>query len=233
MIEIRTFDSFGESAASWLESRHHFSFGHYYDPDRIRFGCLRVWNDDEIAPKSGFPMHPHESMEIVTYVREGAISHQDSLGNAGRTVAGDIQIMSAGAGISHSEWNAEDEVTKIFQLWFLPRKKGGTPRWETKTFPSKDASGFTLLASGIESGQPEVMFLNSDVSLYAGSFDSGQEITLPVKKEQKAYLVSSEGNLLVNGIQLNERDAALISDEDNVRVQSTTPTKMLLAVMNA
>ena len=116
MIEVRKFETLGGANHGWLNAKHHFSFAEYYDPDRTQWGKLRVWNDDEIQPKSGFPPHPHNNMEIITYVREGAISHRDNLGNEGRTEAGDVQVMSAGSGIAHAEYNMEDEVTRIFQI---------------------------------------------------------------------------------------------------------------------
>ncbi|HKS90185.1 MAG TPA: pirin family protein, partial [Stellaceae bacterium] len=115
MIELRPFSRLGGEKLDWLDTRHHFSFAHYHDPARMNWGALRVWNDDAIAAGTGFPPHPHADMEIITYVRDGAISHEDSLGNKGRTVAGDVQVMSAGTGIRHAEYNREDETTRIFQ----------------------------------------------------------------------------------------------------------------------
>ncbi|KAK0340228.1 hypothetical protein LTR94_031389, partial [Friedmanniomyces endolithicus] len=129
MIERRPFESLGGANHGWLNAKHHFSFANYYDPARMSWGNLRVWNDDEIAPGTGFPPHPHADMEIITYVRDGAISHEDSLGNKGRTVAGDVQVMSAGTGIRHSEYNAEPELTRIFQIWIEPTRRGDAPGW--------------------------------------------------------------------------------------------------------
>ncbi|MDR2710187.1 MAG: pirin family protein, partial [Burkholderiales bacterium] len=151
MIEHRPFNELGGANHGWLDTRHHFSFAEYHDPARMCWGALRVWNDDTIAPGTGFPLHPHADMEIVTYVREGAITHQDSLGNKGRTEAGDVQVMSAGTGIRHSEYNLEAGVTKIFQIWILPNRRGAPPAWDSRPFPKKDRSGqFVVLASGIE-----------------------------------------------------------------------------------
>ncbi len=134
MIELRPFSSLGAANHGWLDAHHHFSFAGYHDPARMGWGRLRVWNDDAIAPKTGFPPHPHSDMEIITYVREGAISHKDNLGNA-RTEAGDVQVMSAGTGIAHSEYNLEDETTRIFQLWILP-DRAAKPR---RGVPSRPA----------------------------------------------------------------------------------------------
>ena len=127
MIELRPFSSLGGANHGWLDAKHHFSFANYYDPARTSWGNLRVWNDDTIAPQTGFPPHPHRDMEIITYVREGAITHQDNLGNAGRTEAGDVQVMSAGTGIAHAEYNLEPETTTWFQIWIEPRSGGGRP----------------------------------------------------------------------------------------------------------
>jgi len=149
-----------ETAADhgWLKAKHHFSFAGYHDPKRQNWGALRVWNDDEIAPDTGFPPHPHADMEIITYVRQGAITHEDSLGNKGRTVAGDVQVMSAGTGIRHSEYNLEKEPTKIFQIWIEPMGHGGNPSWGAKPFPKADRSGrFAVLASGFEEDEGTIV----------------------------------------------------------------------------
>ncbi len=151
MIELKPFAKLGGADHGWLKAKHHFSFASYYDPANVSHGALRVWNDDEIAPNSGFPAHPHANMEIITYVREGAITHQDSLGNKGRTEAGDVQVMSAGSGIRHSEYNLEPSKTKIFQIWIEPTTQGGQPTWGSKPFPKANRSGkLVTIASGIE-----------------------------------------------------------------------------------
>ena len=148
MIEHRPFASLGAAHHGWLDARHHFSFAEYHDPARVHWGSLRVWNDDTILPGTGFPPHPHADMEIITYVREGAITHQDSQGNKGRTQAGDVQVMSAGSGIVHSEYNLEPGITRIFQIWIFPDSKGGAPGWGARPFPKGDRSGrFVALAS--------------------------------------------------------------------------------------
>ena len=148
MIEVRPFSGLGGADHGWLKARHHFSFASYHDPRRMGWGALRVWNDDEIAPQTGFPPHPHRDMEIITYVREGAITHKDNLGNEGRTEAGDVQIMSAGTGIVHAEYNLEPETTRIFQIWIIPDRRGVTPNWGAKTFPKATReAGFEVLAS--------------------------------------------------------------------------------------
>src|SRR5215813_5076001 len=149
MIDVRKFDSLGHADHGWLNARHHFSFANYYEPSRMGWGRIRVWNDDQIGAKSGFPPHPHRDMEIVTYVRTGAITHEDSLGNKGRTAAGDVQVMSAGSGVRHAEFNRESVPTTLFQIWIEPAGQGGTPSWGAKPFPKADRSGRLVpLASG-------------------------------------------------------------------------------------
>ena len=141
MIELRPFEKLGKSDHGWLNANFHFSFAEYRNPDRVHWGALRVWNNDRIAPDSGFPPHPHRDMEIVTYVIKGAITHQDHLGNEGRTEAGQIQVMSAGNGIQHAEYNREDAETELFQIWILPNKQGVPARWETVDFPAEARDG--------------------------------------------------------------------------------------------
>jgi len=149
MIDVRKFDSLGHADHGWLDAHHHFSFANYHDPNRMGWGRIRVWNDDTIGAKSGFPPHPHRDMEIVTYVRTGAITHQDSMGNKGRTAAGDVQVMSAGRGVTHAEYNLEDEATTLFQIWIETDQPGAQPGWGAKPFPKDSREGaFQLLASG-------------------------------------------------------------------------------------
>src|SRR2546423_1509952 len=163
----------GITVNGWLKAKHHFSFGSHYDPANMGHGALRVWNDDEIAPNSGFPAHPHANMEIITYVREGAITHQDSLGNKGRTEAGDVQVMSAGSGIRHSEYNLENAKTKIFQIWIEPTTKGGQPTWGAKPFPKSDRSGkLVTIASGI-AGDKDALPIRADARVLATTLKAG------------------------------------------------------------
>ena len=170
MIELRPFAKLGGADHGWLKAKHHFSFASHYDPNNMGHGALRVWNDDEIAPNTGFPAHPHANMEIITYVREGAITHQDSLGNKGRTEAGDVQVMSAGSGIRHSEYNLEPTQTRIFQIWIEPTARGGQPTWGSKPFPKADRSGKLItIASGIE-GDADALPIRNDTgnTVYLG-----------------------------------------------------------------
>ncbi|MGE4324441.1 MAG: pirin family protein, partial [Sphingobium sp.] len=175
-IERRAFASLGHADHGWLDARHHFSFANYHDPDRMGWGAIRVWNDDAIAPRTGFPPHPHADMEIITYVRTGAITHQDSLGNKGRTQAGDVQVMSAGTGIRHAEYNLEDETTTLFQIWVLPRERGGAPAWGARPFPKGDRAGaLAVLASGYEE-DVDALRIRADARMLGGTLKAGDTI---------------------------------------------------------
>ncbi|MEH6666061.1 MAG: pirin family protein, partial [Brevundimonas sp.] len=174
MIERRPFDSLGGADHGWLKAKHHFSFASYFDPNRVQWGNLRVWNDDEIAAGSGFPPHPHADMEIITYVRDGAITHEDSLGNKGRTEAGDVQVMSAGTGIRHAEYNAESETTRIFQIWILPTRQGEKPAWGAKPFPKGDRAGqFVVLASGFDD-DADALPIRTDARVVGATLKAGE-----------------------------------------------------------
>ncbi|RSY00795.1 pirin family protein, partial [Sphingomonas koreensis] len=176
MIEVRPFHSLGAANHGWLDAHHHFSFADYYDPQRVQWGALRVWNDDTIAAKSGFPPHPHSDMEIVTYVRTGAISHRDNLGNAGRTVAGDVQVMSAGTGIQHAEYNLEDEETTLFQIWIMPDRRGHAPSWGTRPFPRDSRTGhFDVLASGV-AGDEDALRIHATARVLGSPLPAGHRL---------------------------------------------------------
>jgi redox-sensitive bicupin YhaK (pirin superfamily) len=203
------------------------SFANWYDPSRMGWGALRVWNDDEIAPKSGFPPHPHADMEIVTYVRTGAITHQDSLGNQGRTGAGDVQVMSAGSGIRHAEYNLEDETTTLFQLWILPRERGGQPSWGAKPFPKGDRSGrFVALASGM--GDADALPIRADARVLCATLKAGEETTYELGAGRHAYLVAATGQVTVNGVALGPRDGAAIRDERTLTIRASEDAELVL-----
>ena len=228
MIELRERDKLGGGNHGWLDSRHHFSFADYHDPKRMNWGALRVWNDDEIAPDSGFPPHPHASMEIITYVREGAITHQDNLGNRGRTEAGDVQVMSAGTGIQHAEYNLEPDVTKIFQIWIMPRERGGAPSWGAKPFPKTDRAGtFVTLASGFES-DADALPIRADARVVGATLAAGQTAEYKLGSNRKAYLVPAKGVVEVNGTHVAARDGAAVQDEDVLRVKAIEDTELVL-----
>ena len=231
MIEVRPFDGLGHANHGWLDARHHFSFAEYMDPDRMGVGPLRVWNDDTIAPQSGFPPHGHRDMEIITYVREGAITHEDNLGNRGRTEAGDVQIMSAGTGIQHSEFNIEDETTRIFQIWIIPDRDGHTPRWETRTFPRGENAGqLVLLASGrARDAGADAPIIHQDAALFGASLGDGQSLTHALDNGRKAYLVPSKGVLEINGTTAHERDGVVVVEETEIRITARGDAEFVLA----
>ncbi len=230
MIDVRPFASLGGANHGWLKAKHHFSFANYHDPDRVNWGRLRVWNDDEIAAGTGFDPHPHRDMEIITFVREGAITHKDSMGNEGRTEAGDVQIMSAGTGVVHSEYNLEPETTKIFQIWIIPDRRGVKPNWGAKTFPkAAREAGFEVLASGrpgdAESG---ALPLNVNGAVMAATLKAGQTLKQPLAEGRAAYLVPAKGTVTVNGKALNARDGAAIVDETEIAITASEDAELVL-----
>lgn len=228
MIDVRPFASLGAFRNDWLNAHHHFSFGDYRDPDRMGFGRLRVWNDDEVAPGQGFDPHPHREMEIVTYVRQGAITHRDSLGNEGRTEAGDIQVMHAGTGIVHAEYNLEHEPTRLFQIWIMPDKRGAAPGWGARRFP-KAGDGLSVLASGrAEDAASGALSLNADAALLAGTVPSGETLRLKVAAGRGLYLVPATGSVTVNGVAVGARDGAAITDEAEAVITATADTELVV-----
>lgn len=228
MIERRPFAELGHEDHGWLDARHHFSFANYYDPARMGWGSLRVWNDDEIAADSGFPAHPHSDMEIITYVREGAITHKDSMGHTGRTEAGDVQVMSAGSGIRHSEFNLENKSTRIFQIWIVPTARGGAPSWGTKPFPKANRSGrFVTLASGFASDS-EALPIRASARVMGATIKEGERIALSLDPKRHAYLVPATGTVEVGGVRINARDGAAITAVSTVDIVGIEDSEVVL-----
>lgn len=228
MLDYRPFSSLGRMDIDWLSARYHFSFANYFDPARMGWGPLRVWNDDKIRAKSGFDPHPHRDMEIITYVRTGAISHADSLGNRGRTEAGQIQVMSAGTGIQHAEYNLEDTDTTLFQIWITPAARGLKPRWETRLLPGVDAMGQLIpLASG--QGVPDTMEIYQDATLYVAHLAAGSRIEHRLEPGRKAYLVGFAGQVSVNGQALAARDGLAVDGLDALTLDAAESGSLLLA----
>lgn len=227
MIEKRPFDGLLSADHGWLKAKHHFSFGQQFDPNRVHHGSLRVWNDDEIAANAGFPPHPHANMEIITYVREGAITHQDSLGNQGRTEAGDVQVMSAGTGIRHAEFNLEPTTTKLFQIWIIPTREGGEPSWGAKPFPKGDRSGrFVTLASGL-AGDADALPIRADARVVAATLKKGESASYDLGGRY-GYLVPSTGAVEINGVRIGTRDGAAIANENVVTVTALDDAEVVL-----
>ena len=228
MIERRPFSGLGGANHGWLDTRHHFSYADYNDPERMNWGVLGVWNVDVIASGTGFPMHPHADMETVTYVREGAISYRDSLGNAGRIGAGNVQVMSAGTGIRNSEYNLEPGVTRIFQIWIIPDRQGEMPSWGSKPFPRANRSGrFVVLASGMEN-DAEALPIRADARVLGATLKAGETVEYHFGAGRYGYLVPTRGQVEINGVVLEMYDGAAIRDEDVIRVTAREETEVML-----
>ncbi len=216
MIERRAFATLGGADHGWLDAKHHFSFASYRDPQRPGWGTIRVWNDDIIAAGTGFPPHPHADMEIITYVRDGAITHEDSLGNSGRTEAGDVQVMSAGSGVRHSEYNRE------------PGRRGEAPTWGAKPFPKGERSGqFVTLASGFAE-DAEALPIRAEARVVGATLKAGETAEYPLAAARHAYLVPAKGTVEVNGVRLEARDGAAVSDEAVLRVTALDDAEIVL-----
>lgn len=228
MIDIRPFASLGAANHGWLDARHHFSFASYHDPDRLNWGQIRVWNDDTIAAQSGFPPHPHSNMEIVTFVRSGAITHKDSLGNMGRTAAGDVQVMSAGSGITHAEYNVEDEATTLFQIWIIPDQAGGEPSWGQREFPRGERAGqWEVLASG-NAEADGALPIRADAKVVAATLAAGESATYPADPARHQYLVAPTGKIRVNGVEAQPRDGIAITGEMEITVEAIEDAELVM-----
>jgi redox-sensitive bicupin YhaK (pirin superfamily) len=228
MIEVRPFTKLGGADHGWLRAKHHFSFARYYDPDRLGWGAIRVWNDDEIAPSTGFPPHAHANMEIITYVRDGAITHEDSMGNKGRTAAGDVQVMSAGGGLHHAEYNREPETTRIFQIWIEPDSRGGEPNWGAKPFPKDGRAGkFAVLASGFEQDH-DALPIRAEARVLGATLNAGETIDYAPAEGRHLYLVPASGAVEVNGTRLDARDGAAIAGESAIKIRALADSEVIM-----
>jgi redox-sensitive bicupin YhaK (pirin superfamily) len=224
MIERRPFEALRGDERAWLKAKHHFLF----DDGKDAWGALFIWNDDEIAPAGGFAFHSHANMEIVTYVRRGAISHRDDLGNSGRTAAGDVQVISAGTGIRHSEFNLETEPTEIFQIWIKPTVAGGSPGWGTKPFPKQDRAGrLVVLASGHDS-DVDALPLRAEARVLGATPKRDQAVEYEVSEDRYLYLVPAVGQVLVNGVEIDARDGAAIKDVDRLTITAVKDSEFVL-----
>jgi quercetin 2,3-dioxygenase len=224
VIERRPFLSLSGYRGDWLDAKHHFPHEHA----RSGWGALRVWNDDEIAPNSGFPPHAHANMEIITYVRDGALNHRDSLGNEGRIAAGDVQVMSAGTGIQHAEFNLEPNTTRIFQIWIKPKADGGVPVWGTKPFPKGDRSDrFVTLASGFPT-DGDALPIRAEARVLGATLNGGQTITYNIAPGRFVYLVPAVGSLSVNGVQVEARDGVAIKRLRRLAITALRDTEIVL-----
>ena len=228
MIQVEKFENLGRFRNDWLNARHHFSFGQHHNAERMGLGALRVWNDDEIHPGKGFDPHPHQEMEIITYVREGAITHRDNLGNEGRTEAGDVQVMHAGTGITHAEYNLEPGATRIFQIWLVPNQRGMTPGWGARAFPKDQADSLKVLADGRADADGTALPLYADGAVLAGTIRAGQILRQTLGAGRAAYLVPATGSITVNGIKIDTRDGVTITDEAEIEISADEDAEIVM-----
>lgn len=227
-IQIRKSEDRGAANFGWLDTKYSFSFSNYYDPKFMGFGPLRVINDDRIAGGGGFPTHPHDNMEIVTYVLEGALEHKDSLGNGSVIAAGDVQRMSAGTGIRHSEYNpSETQGVHLLQIWIQPDKKGYEPSYEQKNFNREDKIGKLRLVASNE-GRDGSVKINQKLDLYASIFTDGDEISHKIRNDQGVWLQIAKGGLILNDIELSEGDGVAIWEEGEFTLKAKGESEFLL-----
>ena len=228
MIDIRPFAGLGHADHGWLDARHHFSFAGYHEPSRMGWGAIRVWNDDTIAAQSGFPPHGHADMEIVTFVRSGAITHKDSLGNTGRTGAGDVQVMSAGTGITHAEYNVEAEPTTLFQIWIVPDRRGEQPSWGQREFPKADRSGKWVTLAGTASNDDSVLPIRADATVLAARLGAGETLEYTPHPARHLYLVAPTGRITINGQAANPRDGIAVTGETRLEIRADDDAEIVL-----
>lgn len=234
MIAVYPFNTLGHANHGWLDARHHFSFARYWNPARTGFGNLLVVNDDRVASGKGFGTHPHRDMEIITYVRQGAITHKDSMGNVGRTSAGNVQVMSAGTGVMHSEYNLEQEDTRLYQIWIQPNQQNVQPRWEARQFPEAPitSGALPLLVSGrAEDADSGALFIHQDAAIYGGKIAAGTVIEHPIRAG--VYVLASSGSFTVNGARLNPGDGAEVTEESALRIVAETDAEILIIDVGA
>jgi redox-sensitive bicupin YhaK (pirin superfamily) len=228
MMMIRPAEQRGHAVHGWLDSHHTFSFADYFDPRYMGFRTLRVINEDRVAPAQGFGRHPHRDMEIVSYVLEGALEHRDSMGTGSVIRPGDVQRMSAGSGVAHSEYNAsKSEPVHFLQIWLMPKDRGIAPSYEQKTFPDAEKKGRLRVVASSD-GRDGSVTIHTDAVLYAGIFGAGDSAELPLAKGRHAWVHVAKGNVRVNGQELKAGDGAAISEEGNVRVEGTDGGEVLI-----
>ena len=229
MLELKSLDTIAGADMGWLKAKHHFAIGRFGNPDHKPVGNLYVLNDDEVAPHTGFGMHSHADVEIVTYVRAGVVSHKDSLGNEGHIETGDVQVISAGTGIQHAEHNPGDVPTKIFQLWLRPRVAGDAPRWGTQSFPKSDRAGhFITLASG--RGTKGSLELRCDAEVLGASLFAGTVTNYDFRPGDLGYLVVSSGAVKVNGACATMGEGIVLREEATIRIEALQDTELVFVI---
>jgi len=228
MLQFRPAFSLEGREQDWLKAKYHFAVSDKGNQANGPLGALIVWNDDEIAPGKGFGFHRHADMEIITYVRQGAVTHEDNLGNRGQTFAGDVQVMSAGIGISHAERNEGTEPLKLFQIWIRPRSLGGTPRWNTRKFPKADRAGeLVLLASGLQ-GDTDALSINANARVVGATLTKSQRVEYVLEPGRFAYLAPTKGRAVVNGLSVSTGDGLAASNERTLLIEAAEDTEFVL-----
>jgi redox-sensitive bicupin YhaK (pirin superfamily) len=228
MITVRKGNERGASNFGWLDSKHTFSFGHYYDPENMGFGTLRVINEDVVSGGKGFGTHPHDNMEIISYVLEGELAHKDSIGTGSVIRPGDVQLMSAGTGIAHSEFNASSsEPVHFLQIWVLPESRGLAPSYEQKSFPA-DARQGRLTLVGARDGRDGSVTIHQDLDLYVASLGKGDAVTHTLRPRRKAWVQVTRGEVVVNGTAIGAGDAAALTNETAVSIGANDNAEILL-----
>lgn len=239
MIKRYPFQELGKADHGWLKANHHFSFAQYYNPQRMDFGTLRVINDDKIEAGQGFPTHPHNNMEIITFVRTGQVAHRDSQGNEGVTHAGEVQVMSAGTGIRHSEYNLSDEALTLFQIWIEPNQKNVEPRWDSKPFPQHSSDDtLPLLVSGYPEDHPveqkpdksNALFIHQKARIYGGKLSAGATINQSI--QHQAYVLVSNGEIeLIDGeqkVKMSKGDGAEVIEQSDLKIRALIDSEILI-----
>jgi hypothetical protein len=228
MLNVIQSESRGSADHGWLRAKHTFSFAEYQNPERVEFGKVRVINEDRIAPGKGFPTHPHRDMEIVTYVIEGAIAHKDSMGNGTVITAGEIQRMTAGTGVQHSEFNhSREEELHLLQIWIYPEKNGLEPGYEQTRF-SREEKLNRLRLVGSRDGRDGSITIHQDVDLYASVLEAGNELSLQLRPNRKVFMQVVDGDIEVNGQRLSAGDGAQLEDERELQVAAVTEAEFLV-----
>jgi hypothetical protein len=230
MITLRKSSERGETKLNWLESYHSFSFADYYDLENMGFGTLRVLNDDTIQPEKGFGAHHHRDREIITIILSGELSHKDNIGNSSIIRENEVQVMSAGTGVVHAEYNDSKKITKLLQIWIEPRERNLIPRYDQKEFNPNELKGqFKEVVSGEKS--EGTLFINQDANLLLGNFGEGKEINYEMQQERKVYLFMIEGEAEIMGKKLGKKDAAMIEKESLIKIKSNSESKILIIDM--
>ncbi|ANB76216.1 pirin family protein [Paraburkholderia phytofirmans] len=228
MLAHRRWESLDRAERNWLRAKYHFAVSADGNPEHGALGPLIVWNDDEIAAGSGFPMHGHRDVEIITYVRQGLLGHRDTVGSDGTIQAGDVQVMSAGTGIRHTEFNKGEVPLKVYQIWLLPREAGGEPAWDTKPFPKVDRSGrFVVLASGF-AGDEEALPIRADARVLGAMLKAGESVRHELGPSRRAYLVVASGRIELNGEPVGPLDGVAITKVAAAQISALEDSELVM-----